>query len=108
VFLFGPALGFFIGLISGFSALLLIRTAASGRATLKATLAEITQLLAIPTFCFGGPWLTSELFSNVDFDDVLPTYAISLALTFALVSGYPLILLIRMTCQHMAEQGRRP
>jgi hypothetical protein len=32
VFLFGPALGFFIGLISGFSALLLIRTAAAGRA----------------------------------------------------------------------------
>jgi hypothetical protein len=101
----GPALGFFIGLISGFSVLLLIRTAAAGRATLKATLAEITQLLAIPTFCFGGPWLTSSLFTTVDLDDVLPTYAISLSLTFALVAGYPLIMLIRLTCDSMAQKG---
>jgi hypothetical protein len=104
----GPALGFFIGLISGFSALLLIRTAAMGAATLKATLAEITQLLAIPTFCFGGPWLTSALFNNVDLDDVLPAYAISLSITFALVAGFPLIMLIRMTCHHMAQKGSEP
>jgi hypothetical protein len=109
VFLFfGPALGFFIGLISGFSALLLIRTAAVGRATLKATMAEITQLLAIPTFCFGGPWLTSSLFNNVDLDDMLPTYAISLSLTFALVAGYPLIMLIRMTCHSMEQKDPEP
>ena len=104
----GPALGFFIGLISGFSTLLLIRTAAMGAATLKATLAEITQLLAIPTFCFGGPWLTSALFHNVDLDDVLPAYAISLSITFALVAGFPLIMLIRMTCEHMAQKGSEP
>jgi hypothetical protein len=104
VFLFGPALGFFIGLISGFSALLLIRTAAAGKATLKATLAEISQMLAIPTFCFGGPWLTSTLFNNVDLDTVLPAYAITLSLTFALVAGYPLLMLIRVTCHHMEEK----
>jgi hypothetical protein len=71
-------------------------------------MAEITQLLAIPTFCFGGPWLTSSLFSNVDLDDLLPTYAISLSLTFALVAGYPLIMLIRMTCQSMEQKGPEP
>jgi hypothetical protein len=28
-------------------------------------------------------------FNNVDLDDMLPTYAISLSLTFALVADYP-------------------
>jgi hypothetical protein len=36
---------------------------------------------------------------------VLPTYAISLSLTFALVAGYPLIMLIRLTCDSMAQKG---
>jgi hypothetical protein len=55
----GPALGFFIGVICGLAVLLLIRTAQTARATLKTTVAEISQLLAIPTFSFGGPWVTS-------------------------------------------------
>src|SRR5262245_2110539 len=57
----GPALGFFIGVICGLAVLLLIRTARASRATLKTTVAEISQLLAIPTFSFGGPWVTSTL-----------------------------------------------
>jgi hypothetical protein len=102
----GPALGFHRS-HQRLLRVLLIRTAAAGRATLKATLAEITQLLAIPTFCFGGPWLTSSLFNSIDLDDVLPTYAISLSLTFALVAGYPLIVLIRVTCDSMAQKGTK-
>jgi hypothetical protein len=36
---------------------------------------------------------------------MLPTYAISLSLTFALVAGYPLIMLIRVTCHSMEQKG---
>ena len=105
---FGPALGFFIGLLCGMAVLLLIRTAAAARATLKTTVAEISQLLAIPTFCFGGPWLTSRWLEESQLDDALPAYVVSLSLTFALVAGYPLFKLIIVTCEQMDDGERRP
>ena len=105
--LLGPALGFFIGVICGLAVLLLIRTATSSRATLKATVAEISQLLAIPTFSFGGPWLTSRWLSDVDLDAVLPAYAITLSLSFALIAGYPLFKLIDVTCSRMTETSSK-
>jgi len=94
----GWPLGFFIGVICGLSVVLLIRTATTSRVTLKATLAEISQLLAIPTFCFAGPWLTKGWLSQDAFDRALSPYAISLALSFALIAGYPLFMLIVDTC----------
>ena len=103
--LLGPALGFFIGVICGMSVVLLIRTATSEPVTLKTTLAEISQLLAIPTFCFGGPWLTHMWFPKTDFEAVLPMYATTLAVSFALIAGYPLIMLIMLTSHGMAETG---
>ncbi len=103
----GPALGFLIGVISGLSVLLLVRTAVTARATLRMTLAEISQLLAIPTFCFGGPWLTASLLKNVNLDTVLPTYAISLSVSFTLVAGYPLAMLVVVTGNRVARTGSR-
>jgi len=94
----GWPLGFFIGVICGMSVVLLIRTATTSRVTLKATLAEISQLLAIPTFCFAGPWLTKGWFPPDVFAAALPHYAISLALSFAVIAGYPLFMLIVDTC----------
>ena len=77
----GPALGFFIGVLCGMAVLLLIRTAAAGTVTLKTTTAEISQLLAIPTFCFGGPWLTSQWLEESQLAEALPAYVVSLSLT---------------------------
>jgi hypothetical protein len=102
----GPALGFFIGVLCGLAVLLLIRTAAATKATLKTTVAEISQLLAIPTFSFGGPWLTSQWLQEWRLHEVLPAYVVSLSVTFALVAGYPLVKLIVVTCDRMDDGGR--
>jgi hypothetical protein len=107
VILLGPALGFLIGVISGLSVLLLIRVAVATKATLKTTLAQISQLLAIPTFCFGGPWVTAQLLRHVDLDAMLPPYAISLAVSFTLVAGYPLAMLVIATGGRVARTGPR-
>jgi hypothetical protein len=107
VILLGSALGFFIGIVSGVVVVLLIRTAITGATTLKTTLAEITQLLALPTFCFGGPWLTQRMLSSVDLAGLLPAYATSLAVSFVLVAGYPLAMLIIATGNRVARTGRR-
>jgi hypothetical protein len=105
VILLGPALGFLIGLISGLSVLLLIRMAVTARATLRTTLAQISQLLAIPTFCFGGPWVTGQLMRHVDLDAMLPPYAIFLSVSFTLVAGYPLAMLVVATGGRVARTG---
>jgi hypothetical protein len=70
---------------------LIIHRAASGKPTIKIVLAEIPQLLALPGFWFAGPWITSLAMSSSDFKVMLPTYTTSLAITFTLVSGYPLM-----------------
>ncbi len=99
----GPALGFFIGVICGIAVLLLIRTATVCRATLKTTVAEISQLLALPTFSFGGPWATSALLRSANLDAMLPSYTVALSLTFAVVAGFPLFTLVIATC----SEGRK-
>lgn len=103
----GPALGFFIGVICGLAVLLLIRTARASRATLKTTVAEISQLLAIPTFSFGGPWVTSTLLRGANLDAILPSYTVSLSLSFAIVAGFPLFTLIVVTCGEWRRGGRQ-
>ena len=102
----GPALGVFIGVICGLSVLLLLRVAVAGRTTLRTTTAEITQLLAIPTFSFGSPWATSQLLNGVDLDKMLPPYVTTLALSFAVITGYPLARLIVSTAGSCAHPGK--
>jgi hypothetical protein len=101
----GPALGFFIGVICGLSVLLLLRVAVAGRTTLRTTTAEISQLLAIPTFSFGSPWATSQLLHGVDLDHMLPPYATALTLSFAAITGYPLARLIMSTAGRCSDNG---
>ena len=106
-----PGAGLFIGVICGLAVLLLIRTATASRATVKATVAEISQLLALPTFSFGGPWATSALLRSVNLDAMLPSYTVSLSVSFAVVAGVPLFTLISTTCSQerkgAADHDRR-
>ena len=86
----GLALGFLIGIISGTVFLLLLKTAvgASGKGT-SSIVTLTAELLAIPTFWFGGPWLTSLLLQLVSLQDLINSYVGSLAVTFSVISLYP-------------------
>lgn len=90
----GAGLGFIVGLAGGLSVLLLLRATLAPNRSVGSTLKVVTQLLAIPGACLGGPWLGSQLFSSVDRAALLPPYAISLAITIALIAGYPLALFV--------------
>jgi hypothetical protein len=46
-------------------------------------------LLAMPTFWFGGPWLTTKLLEPVQVQDLINPYVGSLAVTFSIISLYP-------------------
>ena len=67
----GIPLGVLIGVLTGGVAILLFRTA--WRETdLAGLLKVIGEILIIPTFWFGGPWLTTTFLDSVDLDEIQP------------------------------------
>ena len=86
----GLALGFLIGIISGTVFLLLLKTAVGAPGKGTSSIVTLTaELLAIPTFWFGGPFLTTRLLSLVSLQDLINPYVGSLAVTFSIISLYP-------------------
>lgn len=86
----GIGLGILIGVVSGTVALVLLRTANSLSAiNLRPILAVTAEILAIPTFWFGGPWLTGSLIVERPISDFVNPYVITLAVTFSILMGYP-------------------
>lgn len=91
--------------MGGLVVLLLIRTALTGRPSMRKTATVLSHVLALPTFFFGSPWLTT-VFGHVDPDPFLHSYGVSLTITFALIAGYPLAMLTVAT-GNMAAGGTR-
>ncbi|MEH2532866.1 hypothetical protein V1277_000749 [Bradyrhizobium sp. AZCC 1588] len=86
----GLALGFLIGIISGTVFLLLLKTAVSNPDKGASSIVTLTaQLFAMPTFWFGGPWLTTKLLEAVQMSELINPYVASLAVTFSSISLYP-------------------
>jgi hypothetical protein len=99
----GIALGLLIGVITGTAFLLLVLTAKFTDA--KAIISVVAEILAIPTFWLGGPWLTTTLMQQVDLNLILPSYLASLACTFLAAALYPLVRLVIRTGNAMANAG---
>ena len=86
----GIGLGILIGVISGTVALVLLRTANSlNRVNLKPIIAITAEILAIPTFWFGGPWLTGTVLVGTSTADFINPYVMTLACTFSVLMAYP-------------------
>lgn len=86
----GIALGILIGIISGMVALVLLKTANSASIkNISSIVAITTEILAIPTFWFGGPWIATSLLNFIKLDQIINSYIVSLATTFMIVVVYP-------------------
>ena len=83
----GLAIGLLIGLITGTVFLLLLKTANQASEKGVSIVTLISQILAIPTFWFGGPWLTTNMLSSIPFN--IDRYLLSLVAVFSLISLYP-------------------
>ena len=100
----GLALGVLIAMMSGFALILLVSTAVRDRGLhVRTTLALTGELLAIPTFWFGGPWVTTVLLTTVDLAQILPSYMISLSVTFTIIAFFPLLWLILSLGRQIAK-----
>ena len=85
----GTAVGLLIGAVTGVVFLLLLKTADRASEQGTSVLTVTTEILAIPTFWFGGPWLTTNLLQLVKKDDFINPYLISLVAVFGLIALYP-------------------
>jgi hypothetical protein len=87
----GIAIGILIGLLSGAVALVLLRTANTASIKNVSSLIGITsEILAIPTFWFGGPWVATDLFELVEIEKIINPYIVTLATTFVKIVIYPI------------------
>jgi hypothetical protein len=95
----GYPLGILIGVITGavFNKFLSI-TEKAPKAKLSTFVTFSGQILALPTFWFGGPWITTQFLQQVNLEEVLPGYLISLTLTFLLTTAFPLF-------RHIVKMG---
>lgn len=90
----GIPVGILIGIVTGTVFLLLLRTAFTGSPTLQDLGTIIAELLALPTFWFGGPWVTTQVLNLVDWTAIVTSYIISLLITFVLICLIPLLRLV--------------
>jgi hypothetical protein len=83
-------IGFLIGVITGTVFLLLLKTAVNPSERGGPLILILTaEILALPAFWFGGSWLAGGLLKETPLDNLIDSYAISLAITFMVMVSYP-------------------
>jgi len=103
----GVALGLLIGLISGAVALVLLKTANTASVKDVSSLVTLTtEILAIPTFWFGGPWVSATLLNLVSLPRIINPYIISVAISFTVIVSYPVFRLIVHLGAELGGDGR--
>lgn len=87
----GLWIGFFIGMICGAVLVKLLRDAKR-----KPDSSVVGKLLALPTFCFAGPWLAnSVVLKDVQWSHALNYYLPALVCTTALIAATTLFKYVR-------------
>jgi len=100
----GIAIGILIGVTSGTVALVLLKTANSASIKNISSVVSVTaEILAIPTFWFGGPWIATDILKLVELSQIINSYIIALATTFLIVVGYPISRWIIQLAKELGE-----
>ena len=98
----GAFLGVLIGIVTGLVFALFLGAAYKAE-SVGAVLRVSPQLLAIPTFWFGGPWVTAKLLSEAKLDQLLNSYVVFLAITFTAFVLLPAVRLIVVISKRIDE-----
>lgn len=110
----GIVLGVLIGIVTTVIGAILIATTAH-LVTLLAAGAQVNllvksiawalgQLVAIPSFWFGGPWLGGRILAGADWRVILPYYMGSLSIVFVPFMIYLLALLVKRIANILNRQ----
>lgn len=63
----------------------------------------VGEVLAIPTFWFGGPWVATQTLRSVDWPRQIEPYAAALLVVFALISVFPVIGFVRKVTRDLEK-----
>ena len=100
-------MGLLIGVVSGITFLLLMDTAFTGRRNVQSVMKIVAQLLAVPFFWFGGPWVTTAVMKSVNLATIFTAYIYSLAVTFLLIIIFPTLNLVINLGKRMGKVSKR-
>ncbi len=102
----GIPIGFLIGIVTGTIFLILLRTFhGSKNGNTTSVMAIVSEILAIPTFWFGGPWITTSLLKLVSLPEMINWYISSLALVFSTFIALPVFRWIGQTASALGREG---
>lgn len=101
----GIALGLLIGAITGTVFLLLLRSARLPTTATQKLITLTAELLAIPTFMLGGPWLSTKILQPIPISEFINPYLISLSFSFFIFCGYPAVRWIRSLADELGSVG---
>ena len=102
----GVCLGILIGILTGTVFSVLVMTAKNTSfKEIQSIIKLIAEFLAIPSFWFGGPWLTTDFLKIVNFNDIFESYVLSLTIIFTPIA---LIVLIPILIGFAEDVRKRP
>jgi hypothetical protein len=91
----GTVVGVLIGVVTSIATLVTLKPFFGGKSQGSQMAAVCTQLLGLPAFWFGGPWLTTRMLQSFEFTEFVQPYIVSLALSYLLVIAFPLVRWVR-------------
>jgi len=97
----GIALGILIGVVTAAVFIHLLKVLAGSTSGEFKVVAEV---LAIPTFWFGGPWVTTRFLEHVGREEILSIYTFSLTLTFLILIAFPVFRFVITTANIIEAQ----
>jgi hypothetical protein len=104
--LIGIGVGALIGVISSVNFLFMLRTL-SKAASWSDGLKIVGEVAAIPTFWFGGPWITTKIIPAATWQAMAPWYVSALTLVFLAIVVKPLILYTARIAQEISVSSGR-
>jgi len=67
----------------------------------------IAEMLALPTFWFGGPWVTTQFIQTIKLEEVLDSYLISLTFTFMLIIFKDILVFVNPPAKPVRKTPKR-
>lgn len=91
--------GVLIGVVSGLWSVMLLLwfTTSAKRGRSKRLRIALGECLSLPTFWFGGPWLSGRLMSIDQLNTSMGYYVLTLSAVFLVITGLPIFRLVVRT-----------
>ena len=95
----GICLGALIGVITGAIFIYMLKSLSKAAVWLDGV-KIVAEMLSIPTFWFGGPWVATKVLLSVQWQHVLPWYIALLAILFLVIATIPMLrFVVRMATE---------